>query len=45
MSFTLGSIVLSQIQDLVDLGLRDGRFAATTLANLTQLRQTLLGEP
>ena len=45
MGFTLRTVVLCQIDDLVDLRLRDRRFAATTLANLTQLRQTLLGEP
>ena len=45
MGFTLRAVVLCQIEDLVDLGLRDRWFAATTLADLTQLRQTLLGEP
>ena len=45
MGFTLRAVVLRQIEDLVDLGLRDRRFTATTLADLTQLRQTLLAEP
>src|SRR6476659_3547955 len=45
MGFTRRAVVLCQIDDLVDLGLRDRRFAATTLANLTQLRQPFLGEP
>src|ERR1700694_5215891 len=45
MGFTLRAVVLCQIDDLVDRGLRDRRFAATALADLTHLRQTLLGEP
>ena len=46
MGFTLRPVVLCQIDDLVDLGLRDSTVCGRRpLANLTQLHQTLLGEP